>query len=163
MKAVIDINPEDRQEKAEKLFMEGYNCCQAVLLAFEDILEVDRGTLLRVASGFGGGMARLREVCGTVSAMAMIAGFLSPAEDPSNMEQRRENYALVQKFAARFREGKGSIICRELLGMRQGADKPEPSERTPQYYRTRPCAALVGYSARILAEYLENPDLFDEK
>ena len=161
MKAVIDINPEDRQEKAEKLFMEGYNCCQAVLLAFEDILEVDRGTLLRVASGFGGGMARLREVCGTVSAMAMIAGFLSPAVDPSNMEQRRENYALVQKFAARFKEEKGSIVCREILGLRKPApgeapESPMPSARTPEYYRTRPCAATVGFAARIVADYLKN-------
>ena len=99
----MDINPAERQERAEQFFMEGYNCCQAVLLAFEDVLEVDRSALLRVASGFGGGIARMREVCGTVSAMAMIAGFLSPAEDPSNLQQRRDNYALVQRFAQAFK------------------------------------------------------------
>ena len=155
------INPEERQHKAELLFMEGYNCCQAVLLAFEDILEADRSTLLRVASGFGGGVARLREVCGTVSAMAMIAGFLSPAEDPSDMNQRRDNYALVQIFAARFKEEKGSVVCREILGLRnpapgEGFENPMPSQRTPEYYKTRPCAATVGLAAKIVAEYLKN-------
>lgn len=161
MKEVIGINPEERQERAEKLFLEGYNCCQAVLLAFEDLLETDRSTLLRVASGFGGGIARLREVCGTVSAMAMLAGFISPAEDPSNMERRKDNYALVQKFAARFKEEKGSIVCREILGLRKPApgeapESPMPSPRTPEYYRTRPCAATVGLAARIVADYLKD-------
>ena len=156
-----DINPAERQQRAEQLFMEGYNCCQAVLLAFEDVLEADRSTLLRVASGFGGGMARMREVCGTVSAMAMIAGFLSPAEDPSDMNQRRDNYALVQKFAARFKEEKGSIVCREILGLRKpgpGApmENPMPSQRTPEYYKTRPCAATVGLAARIVADYIKS-------
>ena len=156
-----DIDPAQRQESAERFFLQGYNCCQAVLLAFEDILEADRATLLRMASGFGGGIARLREVCGTVSAMAMLAGFISPAQDPSNMEQRKDNYALVQKFAARFKEEKGSIVCREILGLRKPApgeapESPMPSPRTPEYYRTRPCAATVGLAARIVADYLKN-------
>ena len=156
-----DIDPAERQQRAEQFFMEGYNCCQAVLLAFEDVLEADRSTLLRVASGFGGGLARMREVCGTVSAMAMIAGFLSPAENPADMNQRRDNYALVQKFAARFKEEKGSIVCREILGLRKpepGApmENPMPSQRTPEYYKTRPCAATVGLAARIVADYIKN-------
>jgi len=157
----MDINPAERQERAEKFFMEGYNCCQAVLLAFQDILPVDRSALLRVASGFGGGIARMREVCGTVSAMAMIAGFLSPAEDPSNLQQRRDNYALVQRFAQAFKEQKGSIVCREILGLRKpepGApmESPMPSARTPEYYKTRPCAATVGIAARIVADYIKD-------
>ena len=156
-----DISPTERQQRAEQFFLEGYNCCQAVLLAFEDLLEVDRGTLLRAASGFGGGMARMREVCGTVSAMAMIAGFLSPAEDPSDIGRRKENYALVQKFAARFKEEKGSVVCREILGLRkpapgEGFESPMPSQRTPEYYKTRPCAATVGLAARIVADYIKN-------
>ena len=156
-----DINPSERQQRAEQFFLDGYNCCQAVLLAFEDILDADRSTLLRMASGFGGGIARLREVCGAFSAMAMIAGFLSPAEDPSDMNQRRDNYALVQKFAARFKEEKGSVVCREILGMRkpapgEGFENPMPSQRTPEYYKTRPCAATVGFAAKIVAEYLKN-------
>ncbi len=161
MKLPADINPQQRQKAAEQFFMEGYNCCQAVLLAFEDVLEVDRSALLRVASGFGGGLARMREVCGTVSAMAMIAGFLSPAEEPSNMQQRRDNYALVQRFAQAFKEQKGSIVCREILGLRKpepGApmESPMPSARTPEYYKTRPCAATVGIAARIVADYIKD-------
>ena len=161
MKLPADINLEQRQKAAEQFFMEGYNCCQAVLLAFEDVLDVERSALLRVASGFGGGIARMREVCGTVSAMAMIAGFLSPAEDPSDMQQRRDNYALVQLFATRFKEQKGSIVCREILGLRKpepGApmESPMPSARTPEYYKTRPCAATVGIAARIVADYIKN-------
>lgn len=161
MKLPADINPEQRQKAAEQFFMEGYNCCQAVLLAYEDVLEVDRSALLRVASGFGGGIARMREVCGTVSAMAMIAGFLSPAEDPSNLQQRRDNYALVQRFAQAFKEQKGSIVCREILGLRKpepGApmESPMPSARTPEYYKTRPCAATVGIAARIVADYIKD-------
>ena len=156
-----DINPTERQQKAEQFFLDGYNCCQAVLLAFEDILEVDRSTLLRFASGFGGGMARMREVCGTVTAMAMIAGFLSPAEDPSDLNQRKENYALVQKFAARFKEEKRSVVCREILGLKkpaagEGFEIPMPSRRTPEYYKTRPCTATVGLAARIVADYIKN-------
>ena len=157
----MDINPAERQQKAELLFMEGYNSCQAVELAFEDVLGADRSALLRAASGFGGGMARMREVCGTVTAMAMIAGFLSPAENPSDMQQRRDNYALVQLFASRFKEEKGSIICREILGLRKpepGApmESPMPSARTPEYYKTRPCAATVGLAAKIVADYIKN-------
>ena len=159
-----DINPAERQQSAEQLFIQGYNCCQAVLLAFEDVLDVDRSTLLRFASGFGGGMARMREVCGTVSAMTMIAGFLSPAEEPSDMQQRRDNYALVQRFASSFKEQKGSIVCREILGLRKpepGApmESPMPSERTPEYYKTRPCATTVGLAARIVADYIKSEDI----
>ena len=157
MKLPADINPEQRQKAAEQFFMEGYNCCQAVLLAYEDVLEVDRSALLRVASGFGGGIARMREVCGTVSAMAMIAGFLSPAEDPSNLQQRRDNYALVQRFAQAFKEQKGSIVCREILGLRKpepGApmESPMPSARTPEYYKTRPCAAKIVIFVRFMTQ-----------
>ena len=164
MAGMTGIDPEERQERAEKLFMEGYNCCQAVLLAFEDVLETDRDTLLRISSGFGGGMARMREVCGAVSAMAMIAGFLSPATDPSDMQKRRDNYALVQNFASQFKERQGSIVCREILGLRKPSagepfENPMPSQRTPEYYKTRPCAATVGLAARIVADYIKSRDI----
>ena len=161
---MMQIDPTERQTRAEQYFLQGYNCCQAVLLAFEDILPAGRGTLLQLASGFGGGMARMREVCGTVSAMAMIAGFLCPAEDPSDMARRRDNYALVQELASRFRQEKGSIICREILGLRkpaagEGFESPMPSQRTPEYYKTRPCAATVGLAARIVADYIKNGNI----
>lgn len=154
-----DFSAEERAERAARLFFEGYNCCQSVLLAFDDILPADRSTLLKMASGFGGGMARLREVCGCVSAMAMIAGYLSPAEDPTDMAARRDNYALVQQFAAAYKEKMGSIVCREILGIRaeakkNGVEDPMPSERTAAYYASRPCAKSCAVAAGIVAEYL---------
>ena len=159
--ASIDVAA--RAEQAVTYFKSGYNCAQAVYMAYANLFGMDTKTAAVIAAPMGAGIGRMREVCGTVSGAALIAGLAIPCDNPDDMTSKTRCYALVQQVAERFRLENGSIICRELLGMRQGADKPEPSERTPQYYRTRPCAALVGYSARILAEYLENPDLFDEK
>jgi len=153
-----DFSPEERQRRAETIFTEGYNCCQAVLLAFADIIDgVDEQTLATIGTGLGGGVARLREVCGAVSGMAIVASFIKPAIDPKNMAERTDNYALVQSFAARFKEERGSIVCRELLGIRAEAAKPEPpqpSERSQTYYHARPCVINVGLAARIVADYL---------
>ena len=168
---------EERAQRAKQNFLDGYNCCQAVMLAFSDVFGVDETVLATVASGFGGGMARMREVCGTVSAMGMAAGFMSPAVQPKNMAERTANYALVQELAGEFRKENGSIVCRELLGIvpRPGVpvtgnaavstdsavsagngrmEPPRPSERTPEYYRKRPCPELVACSARIIARKL---------
>ena len=166
-----DFDIEERAQRAKQNFLDGYNCCQAVLLAFQDIFGVSPETIATVASGFGGGMARMREVCGTVSAMGMAAGFMSPAIHPKNMDERTANYALVQELAGKFREENGSIVCRELLGLDRKAaaqttagetntsgncatEPPRPSERTPEYYRKRPCPELVACSARIIARKL---------
>lgn len=158
MEGIFD--PQERQETAEKYFLEGYNCCQAVLLAFQDVTGLDKETTLKFASGFGGGMGKMREVCGTVSAMTAIAGFISPSVNPGDHDAKTANYALVQDLASRFKEEKGSIICRELLGKRkeEKLESPEPSHRTPEYYKTRPCAATVGAAARIVAGYLKDND-----
>lgn len=154
---INDISITDRQQRAEELFLEGYNCCQAVVLAFDDLLPVGRDELLALTSGFGGGMGRMREVCGAVSGMTILAGFISPGSDPSDKAAKTANYTLVQRFAASFREQKGSIICRELLGLRaEEKSAPEPSDRNPAYYHTRPCQANVGLAARIVAEYLKS-------
>ena len=162
-----DFDIENRARKARQNFLDGYNCCQSVLLAFSDILGTDSQTIATIASGFGGGMARMREVCGTVSALAMASGFMSPAVTPKNMDERTANYALVQELAGEFRRQNGSIICRELLGLvpkhsdgnaaatgEQQTESPEPSQRTPEYYRKRPCPELVACSARIIARKL---------
>lgn len=154
----IDID--ERVEKAKRLFKEkGYNCCQAVVLAYNDLFGIDDNTAAALSSGFGGGMGRMREVCGSVSGMVMLAGLLCPASDPSDKEGRTANYALVQELAGKFRELNGSIVCKELLGLvPMGSGKPcskeapEPSERTADYYKKRPCAELVGISARIFGE-----------
>lgn len=147
---------EERARKAKQNFLDGYNCCQSVMLAFSDVFQADELTLSTIASGFGGGLARMREVCGTVSAIGMAAGFISPAVHPKNMEERTANYALVQELAGEFRKENGSIICAELLGLRpkKEIESPAPSERTEEYYRKRPCPELVACSARIIARKL---------
>ncbi len=153
-----NFSVEERQKRAEEIFQQGYNCCQAVLLAFSDIIEgVDEQTLSTVGSGLGGGVARLREVCGAVSGMAIVSGFIEPATDPKDMSRRTANYAMVQGFASEFKKERGSIVCRELLGIRVEEvrqETPKPSERTQQYYHARPCVINVGLAARIVADYL---------
>lgn len=116
------FDPEERSRRAEENFRKGYNCCQAVLLAFADILEANslasKELLVALGSGFGGGMGRLREVCGSFSAAVAMAGFIMPACNPGNLEERKDNYALVQEFALSFKQmNGGSIVCRELLGL----------------------------------------------
>lgn len=149
---------EERVAKARRLFKEeGYNCCQAVVLAYNDLFDIDDKTAASLSSGFGGGMGRMREVCGSVSGMVMLAGLMSPADDPSDKAGRTRNYALVQEAAGEFRNINGSIVCRELLGLAPAGSKtesPEPSDRTAEYYRKRPCEELVGISARIIGQKL---------
>lgn len=159
---MIDI--EQRVTKAKRLFKEGgYNCCQAVVLAYNDIFGIDDQTAAAISSGFGGGMGRMREVCGSVSGMIVLAGLLKPASDPSDKTARTANYALVQEVAGCFKQTNGSIICRELLGVSSSdisggnnihglPESPTPSDRTPEYYKKRPCEELVGISARIIGE-----------
>jgi C_GCAxxG_C_C family probable redox protein len=157
-----EINIEERVEKAKKLFKEGgFNCCQAVVLAYNDVFGLNDETAAAISSGFGGGMGRMREVCGSVSGMVMLAGLMAPASDPSIKVDRTRNYALVQDMAESFRLINGSIICKELLGLvpmgscqTVAKESPEPSDRTPEYYKKRPCEELVGISARIIGEKL---------
>lgn len=144
-----------RGEKAEALFLEGYNCAQAVVLAFEDLLPYDRQTLAKLSSSFGGGMARLREVCGSVSGMFMVAGFLYGYHDPKAREEKTEHYARIQKLAAEFQAQNGSIVCRELLGLTEKKQAPIPEERTPEYYKKRPCKSLIGMAAEIMENYIK--------
>lgn len=154
------INVEERVAKAKRLFKEeGYNCCQAVVLAYNDVFGIDDSTAAALSSGFGGGMGRMREVCGSVSGMVMLAGLMAPASDPSIKVDRKNNYALVQEMAEDFRKFNGSIVCKELLGLvPMGShaavtkESPEPSDRTPEYYKKRPCEELVGIAARIVGE-----------
>ena len=113
---VFDI--EERVARAKRLFKEeGYKCCQAVVLAYNDIFGMDDHLAASLASGFGGGMGRMREVCGSVSGMVMLAGLIAPAADPSAKDGRTRNYSLVQEAAGEFKEINGSIVCKELLGL----------------------------------------------
>ncbi|MGI6735891.1 MAG: C-GCAxxG-C-C family protein [Anaerovoracaceae bacterium] len=142
------------------LFGQGYNCAQSVLLAYADLLEPDRRTLARLASSFGGGMGRLREVCGALSGAFMAAGLLYGYEDPGDATAKAEHYRRIQEIAAGFRERCGSLICRELLGLTEQQDDPTPSPRTASYYEERPCMRLVGTAAALLDDYLaaHSPD-----
>ena len=155
-----EINIEERVERAKRLFKEGgYNCCQAIVLAYNDVFGIDDQTAAAISSGFGGGMGRMREVCGAVSGMTMLAGLIKPATAPSVKDWRTANYALVQEMAYEFKDINGSIVCKELLGLvpmgssaQAPKESPEPSDRTPEYYKKRPCEELVGISARIVGE-----------
>lgn len=137
-----------KREQAMQNFKNGYNCAQAVLLAFSDELEIDEKTLALISSSFGGGMGRMREVCGAVSGMFMVAGLKYGYSDPSAKQEKAELYALVHKLAAGFKEKNGSIICKELLGVSDTSPTPEP--RTAAYYKKRPCVELVGDAAELL-------------
>jgi len=143
-----------KEEKAKAFFLEGYNCAQAVLLTFADDLGMDKNTAAKLASSFGGGMGRLREVCGAVSAMFMIAGILRGYADPKGHRAKAEHYRRIQKLARRFEEIHGSIVCRDLLGLAEKSDCSIPEQRTADYYRKRPCVQLVGDAARILEEMI---------
>lgn len=142
-----------RPEKAKALFKEGYNCSQSVLLAFADCFEINVETLSAISAGFGGGMGRLREVCGAFSGAVMLAGLKQPFES-GNYAQKKDLYQTVQAMAEEFCEQNGSIICRELLNLSAGKDSPAPSERTENYYKKRPCAEIVAIAAEIAEKQL---------
>ena len=154
------FDPEERGERARGYFLEGYNCCQSVLLAFSDILASNglagEDLLKTIGSGFGGGFARMREVCGSFSACTVLAGFIRPATSPG-IEERKANYALVQEMAETFRERNGgSIVCRELLGLQgRGPEGPQPSVRTADFYRKRPCGEIIRNAAVLAAEKMK--------
>lgn len=166
-----EFDIEERVSKARRLFKEGgYNCCQAVVLAYNDLFGMDDTLATSVASGFGGGMGRMREVCGSVSGMVILAGMLSPSLDPSDKAGRTANYALVQDLGREFKEINGSIVCKELLGLvpmgsgtQAPKESPEPSDRTADYYKKRPCEELVAISARIIGERIKGMKQIDKK
>ena len=150
----------DHAERAKALFLEGYNCAQAVFCAFTDLTGLDMDTAARLASSFGGGLGRLRQTCGTVSAAALVLGMLKGYADPKDPQAKKDHYALVREFARRFTEAEGAITCRELL-TRAGVDASaggSPEARTPEYYKKRPCPMLAWRAARILDEMIGDGD-----
>ncbi len=145
-----------RAEKAAQLFHDGYNCAQAVALAFCDVTGLDEGFTARMASSFGGGMGRMREVCGAVSGMLLVTGILYGYEGGEGDTIKQAHYTLVQELAGQFREKVGSIICRDIL--KNPPSDPVPSPRTEEYYAQRPCVRMVYLAANILDEYISaNP------
>ena len=150
-----NIKYSKRGQLAKNYFLQGYNCTQSVVLAYEDLFDMDRNLLLRMSSGFGGGMGRLREVCGALSGVFMVIGALYGYDEAKDYEGKKELYARIQELASRYKDIQGSIVCREILGLSKGADAPVPEKRTEEYYKKRPCPDIVGMAATILEEYLE--------
>lgn len=143
----------DRAERAASLFRQGYNCAQASFLAFSDLTGLDTDTAVRVASCFGGGIGRMREVCGAASGALMALGMLHTPEDPSDQAKKAEYYERIQRYAQRFRACNGALLCRDLLGNQAGKG-PVPEARTESYYQRRPCEQIVFHAVRLMDELL---------
>ncbi len=144
----------NHREKAKELFLKGYNCSQAVFAAFCDVTGMDEETALKISSSFGGGLGRMREVCGAMSGAAMVLGILYGNTDP---EKKEEHYIVVRNFADKFKEKCGSLICRELLELKPGENcGATPDARTAEYYKKRPCAFIVVTAAELLDDYIKS-------
>lgn len=145
----------DRADRAEELFRQGYNCSQSVFAAFADKAGLTVTEAAGIASPFGAGFGKCREVCGAVSGMTLLAGYLRGYSDPADHEGKKELYHLIQSMLREFEEKQGSVICRELLGLEKGEDIGEPSVRTEEYYRSRPCIGACRTAAEIAQKHLE--------
>ncbi len=146
----------DHGMKAAELFMSDYNCAQAIAVAFCDVTGLEADFAARLASSFGGGMGRQREVCGAVSGMLMVLGQLYGYGEPGDDSVKMEHYRLVQELCGQFRQEAGSIVCREIL--KNPPTDPNPTPRTAEFYKTRPCARLVLLAGQILDCYIaQNP------
>lgn len=143
----------DHSQIAYDNFYKGYNCAQSVFSAFCDLTGLDLDTSLLLSSSFGGGMGRLREVCGAFSAIIMAAGCIYGYTAPNDYNAKSEHYALVQELAKRFKEQNSSIVCREILGL-SAPDGPDVAPRTDEYYAKRPCAQICRNAAKILDDYI---------
>ena len=143
----------DHGLKAAELFLSGYNCAQAVAVAFHEELGLTEKQAARMASAFGGGMGRMREVCGAVSGMLMVLSYVYGYDTPGDDISKKRLYGQVQALAAGFRAENGSIICREIL--KNPPSDPNPTPRSAEFYAQRPCARMVMTAARLLEEFME--------
>lgn len=150
---------EARVQRAVDNFMQGYGCCQSVVAAFADLYNLDDTMAKRIAAGFGGGVGRMRMMCGAVSGIVILAGLDRGQIDGADRKSKSMCYKVVQELLDEFKVQNGSVVCAELLGLK-GHEKAQSSyvasPRTAEYYKTRPCAAKVESAARIFAEYLMN-------
>ena len=144
----------NKRELGENYFKQGYNCAQAVALAFENELGLSKDFIAKSISGFGGGFGRMREVCGAVSGMVFVLGAIEGSFDPSDNDSKMRIYQKVQNLMNEFKEKNGTYICREILALPEHNSEPTPQARTETYYKKRPCASLVGDACEILENYL---------
>lgn len=146
---------EARAQRATDLFKQGYNCSQAVFASCADLYGItDESLALRLSASFGGGMGRMRMVCGAASGMFMLAGLQNGSSTPHDNQGKMANYAFVQQLAGEFKARYGSLICAELLGLAPKPQDPKPEERTQQYYEKRPCSEMVAEAVRIFLHSL---------
>lgn len=145
----------EKGDKAKQLFEQGYNCSQSVVGAFADEIGLDFETAVKIASGFGGGMGRMRETCGAVTGAFMVAGMLKGYTNPKAVGEKRDTYQLIQDLAQDFKDINGSIVCKVLLGLEKPEGTAVPELRTNEYYKKRPCPELVKISAEILEKRLK--------
>lgn len=139
---------------AAELFESGYNCAQAVAVAFCDVTGLDEKAAAAIASSFGGGMGRMREVCGAVSGMLLVAGILYGYDTPGDDSVKAAHYQLVQQMADQFRQEAGSIICRDIL--KNPPSDPKPTKRSAEFYQMRPCTKMVYLAAEILSQVISD-------
>jgi len=148
------VNQKSRKEQAAEYFLSGYNCSQSVIAAYCDLFDTDRETALKFTEGFGGGMGRLRSVCGTVTAMFMLSGLKFSKAKPKDLETRTITYAKVRELAGKFAEKNGSYICGELLKGIPLSDGSVPTERNADFYKKRPCLGCIKDSCDLIEKYL---------
>ena len=144
-----------RGDKAYELFTSGYNCSQAVTLAYSDLFGMDEEQLAKISGGFGGGMGRMREVCGAFSGIVMVLSQAYGYTDPKDTEGKKALYEKIRAVAEQFKKDNGSIICKELLGLEKPEKTAQPDARTPEYYQKRPCPLLCKYAAELAETMLE--------
>jgi len=149
-----EIDIETRTQQAVDHFKEGYNCSQSVAMAYADLYQVDLETMKMLSAPFGGGMGRLREVCGAVTGMFLILGMEHPATDPNDKTSKTTSYAAVQRTGLNFKAKMGSYICADLLKIGKAPQSPTPDDRNSEYYAKRPCAYCVAVAAEILGKEL---------
>ena len=137
-------------QKAFELFQQGYNCAQSVAGAYAEEVGMDFETMIKMSSSFGGGMGKLREVCGAVSAMFLIAGLKKGYSNPNDDEVKQKHYELIQKLGHTFKDKDSTIICRELLNLDEQESAPTPTKRTPEFYEERPCSKFIVSACEIL-------------
>lgn len=139
---------------SEKLFREGYNCAQSVFGAFADVVGLDQETAMKIASPFGAGFGKLREMCGAVSGITLVLGYIDGYSDKSDFDGKKRLYQKTQNLINDFKSEMGTYICRELLHLKEGEDLEEPAVRDENYYSSRPCIKCCRVASMILEKYL---------
>ncbi len=146
---------EKRIQRAEELFMQGFNCAQSVVAAYADMYGYTEEQALAVSAGFGGGIGRMRLTCGAACGMFTLAGMHCGTTKGDDRQGKSDCYKVVQQLAQRFTDEFGTLTCSDLLKLKKDAPITyEASERTAEYYRSRPCVNQVITAARIWGEYI---------